>query len=420
MNKQPPVPSSQPTASAFIALDLGTTTLSGSMIDPSGTTLAKAKALNPQQELGVDLLTRLNAALNGEGGKLQTLLVNELRYLVETLLEISGRTPQDIVGIAVAGNPGMSCLLRNTPVDSLLFPPHKPPFKNLVRIPPSEIDIGLSALMELLPPVSGFVGGDLIACLLAMGDVKPGTMIIDLGTNAELALWDGTRWWVTSAAAGPAFEGGNVSCGMIHAEGAVSDVDLGVDRLELTVFGGGQPHGICGSGLASLIAAARMGGLVDESGRILSRDEVETNLGRYLIEKDGAMAVCFYRSVSGELILTQEDLRSLQLAKAAVRGGVCVLLEKTGIPEEDVAQLYLTGTFGTSLSLDALKRVALLPEPMLDKTSFMANGVLAGLQAYLLADDRQKRLESMVAKIQPFPLSGTPAFERHFLSALNF
>ena len=415
---QPPAPSLQPPL--YVAIDLGTTTLSGSIIDSSGAVLAVANALNPQQALGVDILTRLNAALNGQGKKLQDLLVKQLHRLVARLLDIADRLPEDVISIAVAGNPGMSCLLRNEPVDVLLFPPHKPPCRKLLRISPAEIDIGLHGQMELLPPVSGFVGGDLVACLLAVADQKPGTLMVDLGTNAELAVWDGRHWLVASAAAGPAFEAGNISSGMLHSEGAVTDVRLAGDRLELTVTGGGQPRGLCGSGLVALVAAARRGGLIDASGRILSADEVETNLNRYLVEKDGHSAIRFYRDVSAALLLTQQDLRSLQLAKAAVHAGVRVLLEKTGIPAAEVERVCLTGALGTSLSQDALKRVALLPEPMLDKTSFIASGVLTGLQAYLMEKDRQKRLDDMVATLQPFPLSGTPAFEKHFLDCLGF
>ena len=160
--------------------------------------------------------------------------------------------------------------------------------------------------------------------------------------------------------------------------------------------------------------------MIEASGRILSADEVETNLRSYLVDQGGTNAICFYRDVSGALLLTQQDLRSLQLAKAAVHAGVCVLLEKTGTPAAAVERVWLTGALGTSFSLDALKRVALLPEPMLDKTSFMANAVLTGLQAYLTAKDRQRRLDDLVATLQPFPLSGTPAFEKHFFDCLGF
>jgi uncharacterized 2Fe-2S/4Fe-4S cluster protein (DUF4445 family) len=268
--------------------------------------------------------------------------------------------------------------------------------------------------------ISGFVGGDLIACLLALKDVPPGTLLVDIGTNAELALWDGSCWWVTSAAAGPAFEGGNIGTGMVMADGAVTDVQLDGDHLQLTVSGGGPPCGLCGSGLAALVAVARQGGLVDATGRILSADEVETNLGRYLVERGGSWAIRFHRSATGELLLTQEDLRNFQLAKGAVQSGVRVLLERGGFTPESSSQVLVTGALGTALPVEILKRVALLPEPMLDKTSFIANGVLAGLQAYLTAADGQRLLAELTSKIQPFPLSGTPAFERLFLAALEF
>lgn len=418
MFTQSPAPDCQPPI--YIAIDLGTTALSGSMIDASGTVLAAASRGNPQRAIGADILERLNAARNGAGKKMQDLLVDELRRLVAGLLDMSGRMPADVAGTAAAGNPGISCLLCNASVDGLLLPPHKPPFDSLLNISPAEIDIGLPGGMELLPPVSGFVGGDLVACLLAMDDRAPGILLIDLGTNAELALWDGNRWLVTSVAAGPAFEAGNIGSGMLHAAGAVTDVRLAGDRLALTVAGGGRPRGLCGSGLASLVAAARQGELIDVSGRILSADEVETNLSRYLVARDGGMAICFYRDTLGELLLTQADLRNMQLAKAAVHAGVCVLLEKTGLQATAVERIFLSGALGVSLSPEVLKRVALLPEPMLDKTTFLTNGVLTGLQDYLTDQDRRQRLDDLLEKIQPFPLSGTPAFEKHFLASMEF
>jgi uncharacterized 2Fe-2S/4Fe-4S cluster protein (DUF4445 family) len=403
-----------------IALDLGTTTLAGRLLDPSGEILSETQIANPQQKRGADILLRLQQAHDGEGASLQSLLIDGLRRLIEELLDRSDSSSDDIVSLAIAGNPGMSCLLRNLPVSSLLFPPHKPPYKELVRIPASEIDLGLAVPLQIFPLISGFVGGDLVACLLALENVPPGTLLIDIGTNAELALWDGSCWWVTSAAAGPAFEGGNIGAGMIMADGAVTDVQLEGDRLQLTVAGGGPPRGLCGSGLAALVATARQGGLIDATGRILSADEVETNLGHYLIEMDGSWAIRFHRSASSELLLTQEDLRNFQLAKGAVQSGVQMLLERGGFTPESLSQVLVTGALGTALPVEVLKRVALLPEPMLDKTSFIANGVLAGLQTYLAAADGQQRLADLINTIQPFPLSGTPAFERLFLSALEF
>jgi uncharacterized 2Fe-2S/4Fe-4S cluster protein (DUF4445 family) len=403
-----------------LALDLGTSTLAGRLLGPTGTTLAEGQIANPQRQQGADILLRLQLAHDGAGEGLQALLVEGLRGLIEGLLDRAGCLAADIGAVAAAGNPGMSCLLRELPVAPLLLPPHKPPCKELVRIPVSAIDLGLSVDLDVFPLISGFVGGDLVACLLAMQNVSPGTLLIDIGTNAELALWDGCCWWVTSAAAGPAFEGGNIGSGMPMADGAVTEVRLEGDRLSLSVAGGCDPLGLCGSGLASLVAAARQGGLIDATGRILSDDQVETSLSRYLVKQGDSWAICFYRSAAGQLLLTQADMRNFQLAKGAVRAGVQVLLERSGLVAENVRQVLVTGALGTALPVETLKMVALLPEPMLDKTSFVENGVLAGLQAYLTAADGQQRLAALMTRIQPFPLSGTPAFERCFLSALEF
>ncbi len=403
-----------------IALDLGTTSLAGRLLDSTGEVLAEKQVANPQGNMGSDVLLRVQLAHDGEGTKLQALLVGGLRSLIGALVKQADCNASDIASVVAAGNPAMSCLLRNLPVSLLLFPPHKAPYKNLAHIPVGEIDLGLFVSLDLLPPVSGFVGGDLVACLLALENVQPGTLLIDIGTNAELALWDGFCWRATSAAAGPAFEGGNIGTGMILSDGAVTNVKLDGDRLKLVVAGGGLPLGLCGSGLAALVAAARQAGLIDTSGRILSIDEVETNLGRYLAEKEDAWAIRFCHSATDELFLTQEDLRNFQLAKGAVLAGVQTLLERCGFAPEDVQQVFVTGALGTALPIEVLKSVALLPEPMLDKTSFVENGVLAGLQVYLTETDGQKKLAALTEKIRPFPLSGTPAFERLFLSALEF
>jgi uncharacterized 2Fe-2S/4Fe-4S cluster protein (DUF4445 family) len=404
----------------FLSLDLGTTTLNGLLVSNDGKILATASARNPQQDLGADILSRMQKANDGAGTCLQKLLVRGLRDLIDRLIKQVGSDAAVIKAAAAACNPGLSCLLNNLPVERMLFPPHKPPVKELQTISPAEIDLGLQVPLQLFPPVSGFVGGDLVAVLFSLGSVDAGTLVIDIGTNGELALWDGVRWWAASVAAGPAFEAGNIGSGMVMETGAVTNVVLTDDRFVLTVMGGGAPRGLCGSGLAALVAVGREGGLIDATGRILSPDKVSSNLARYLIECQRGMAIRFYRDASTELCLTQEDLRCFQLAKGALRAGVEVLLSQAGITPKDLSQVLVTGALGTALSDEVLKKVALLPEPMLDKTSFIANGVLAGLQAYLSAADGQQRLTELTNKIQPFPLSGTPTFERLFLAALEF
>jgi uncharacterized 2Fe-2S/4Fe-4S cluster protein (DUF4445 family) len=245
-------------------------------------------------------------------------------------------------------------------------------------------------------------------------------LVLDLGTNAELALWDGARWLATSAAAGPAVEAGNIACGMPLAAGAVTDVTLAGDRLILAVHGGTPPQGLCGSGLLALVAAAREGGLIDASGRIVAPEEVGTNLARYLVADAAGWAIRFHRDARTELRLTQDDVRQLQLAKGAVRAGVDVLLDRAGLAPADIAHVLVTGAFGAALPVAALKGIALLPDAMLDKSFSVPNGVLDGLAAFVSDPRGPERLKALHARIKPLPLSGTPAFERRFLAALDF
>ena len=419
--------------SVALALDLGTTTLVGRLLAADGTVLAEARSPNPQRACGADILTRLQCAQEGHGKELQQLLAGGVNALVKELLTTAKVPAGAITAAAAAGNPGICHLLCNLPVDRLLHPPHRSLLTELTSLPANALDLGLSVPLQLFPAVSGFVGGDLVAVLsrgLGAGDWGLATslqppasspcLVLDLGTNAELALWTGSQWRVTSAAAGPAFEAGNIACGMPLAPGAVTDVQLRGDRLELAVAGGGRPAGLCGSGLLALVAAARQGGLIDAGGRIVAPDEVGSNLARYLVRDREGWAISFHRDARGELRLAQDDVRQLQLAKGAVRAGVEVLLERSGLTAGDVASVLITGAFGTALPVAAVRGIAMLPEGMVDKSFFVPNGVLDGLAAFLTDPHGAERLQALLATVKPLPLSGTPAFERRFLAALEF
>jgi uncharacterized 2Fe-2S/4Fe-4S cluster protein (DUF4445 family) len=464
MTNSPLTPESSPFT--LLAFDLGTTTLVGRMLRDDGVLLAEARVPNPQRSLGADILTRLQCAHEGGGEELQRLLVAGLRTLVGEVLAQAGSPAERVSAAAAAGNPGISHLLCALPVADLIFPPHRSPLKELTTLTPAELDLDLAVSLQLFPTVTGFVGGDLLADLYAVTHanvLNPGSpprlrerpshgsrltahedltphpspltrhvatlpqspapgplLLLDLGTNAELALWDGRRWLVTSAAAGPAFEAGNIACGMPLAPGAVTDVQLAGDRLALCVAGGGRPLGLCGSGLLALIAAARQGGLIDRGGRIVAPEEVGTNLARYLVAAGEGWALRFHRDARGELRLAQDDVRQLQLAKGAVRAGIEVLLHRAGLMPADLVAVCVTGAFGTALPVAAVKGIAMLPESVLDKLFFVANGVLDGLCAYLADPQGTAHLAALQATIQPFPLSGNPAFEQRFLAALEF
>ena len=407
-------------APLLLALDLGTTTLAGRLLSGDGAVLAEARMANPQRALGADILTRLQRADEGAAAELQRLLLDGIRTLVAELLASAGCPASSISAAAAAGNPGISHLLCRLPAKPLLYPPHRAALTDLTLLAAPEFDLGLAVPLQLFPAVTGFVGGDLVADLFGSRPPPAPRLVIDLGTNAELALWAGSCWWVSSAAAGPAFEAGNIACGMPLAAGAVTDVHRHDDRLELVVAGGGRPIGLCGSGLLALLAAARAGGLLAADGRIVAPEEVDTNLARYLVADGAGWAICCHRDARGEIRLTQADVRQFQLAKGAVRAGVEVLLERSGLTVDAVAAVMVTGAFGAALPNAALQGVAMLPEGMINKLFAVPNGVLDGLGNFLADPQGEERLAALLATIKAFPLSGTPAFERRFLNSLEF
>ncbi|MDY0269290.1 ASKHA domain-containing protein [Trichloromonas sp.] len=405
---------------SYLALDLGTTTLAGRLVDASGRTLAESRLLNPQRELGSDVIRRLEAARAGEGERLQGLLVTGIDRLLAELLSLSGRPRQSLRGAAAAANPAISHLLRRLSVDAILFPPHRPRHPEGALLDPAELGLDLPVPLYLFPLVSGYVGGDLVAFLFACPPPETTSLYIDVGTNGEMALFAEGRWWVTSVPAGPAFEGDGIACGMAATPGAIRGVRIEGDVLRLLTVADRPPLGLCGSGLVAAVAAALDGGLMDRHGTFLDPDAVETNLARYLVANGEGPSLRLYRDAARELRLTQDDIRAFQLAKGAVRAGVDCLLGRAKVAAGEVGAVILTGSFGLSLAPAALKKVAMLPENMVDRVRFVPAGALSGTVRYLLEPDAATRLESLVKSLTPYPLSGTPAFEKAFLHALDF
>ena len=402
----------------LLALDLGTTTLAGRLLDAQGQMLAEGKVVNPQRVLGADIIRRLEAALAGEGERLQALLVEGIAALLDDLLHAAGARRQQIAAAALAANPGVTALLCGDDVHPILFPPHRP--QNLALRSLDLPALSLPVPLSVFPFLSGYVGGDLIAFLYGLAPAADRTLCIDLGTNGEIAISSAAGWLATSVPAGPAFEGGEISCGQVAAVGAISNITRVGDRLQCEVIGGGPPTGLAGSGLFALIAVAIETGLIDQSGRIVAAVEVESNLSRYLRPDGSAHVLSLYRDATREIIVTQADIRAFQLAKGAVRAGIDALLARADVVAASVEQVIVTGAFGLALDRQRLKNVAILPAVMVEKALFVPGGALAGVQRFLLQTDGCEQLQALTEKMRSYPLSGTPAFERAFLAALNF
>jgi len=405
-----------------LAFDLGTTTLAASLIDcATGQRLAMTGSMNPQRRFGADVVSRLAAAVNSEAAlqEMAALIRAELLRLARELCTVSGVSWGEIKQAAIAGNPAMEHLLLGLPVNVLAFPPYRPLFTGGRLVTAGELEWDSEAQVYIFPMPGGFVGGDTVAFLYG---AAPGeaALCLDMGTNGEMALTAGATIWATSAAAGPAFEGGNLSCGMAALPGAVSSIRIEAERVRITTIGNGEPVGICGSAAIELVTELLRHGILEAGGRLRSAAEIPSNLGQRVIQQDGESAFVIHRDARRLLFLTQGDIRQIQLAKGAIRAGMEVLAERSGVAFPALRDVLLTGSFGAVLRPTWLKTIGIFDEGMVQISRFSPEGVLAGVERALTENDRFDSVERLGTRFRVVPLSGTPQFEAMFMRHLDF
>ncbi len=405
-----------------LAIDLGTTTLAASLVDcRTGERLAVSGALNPQRRFGADVISRLDAAVNSAQllREMTVLIRTELRRIGEELCAAAGIVWGDVRQVAIAGNPAMQHILLGLQLRSLAFPPYRPLYTAGTHLKAADLEWDGSAGVYLFPMPGGFVGGDTVSFIYG-AEPDNATLCLDMGTNGEIALIAGDTVWATSAAAGPAFEGGNLSCGMAALAGAINSVRIEGERLTLQVIGNGRPSGICGSGAIEAITELLRCDILESGGRLRNSEEIESNLAVRVIEYQGANAFVLHRDAGRLIVLSQEDVRQLQLAKAALRAGIDVLAERSRIQCHALKQVILTGSFGAVLQAAWLKTIGIFDESMVQTTRFTPEGALAGVEKALAGRDDFGAVEELAQRFKVVPLSGTPLFETLFMRHIDF
>jgi len=405
-----------------LAIDLGTTTLAASLVDcRTGERLAVSGALNPQRRFGADVISRLDAAVNSAQllREMTVLIRTELRRIGEELCAAAGIVWGDVRQVAIAGNPAMQHILLGLQLRSLAFPPYRPLYTAGTHLKAADLEWDGSAGVYLFPMPGGFVGGDTVSFIYG-AEPDNATLCLDMGTNGEIALIAGDTVWATSAAAGPAFEGGNLSCGMAALAGAINSVRIEGERLTLQVIGNGRPSGICGSGAIEAITELLRCDILESGGRLRNSEEIESNLAVRVIEYQGANAFVLHRDAGRLIVLSQEDVRQLQLAKAALRAGIDVLAERSRIQCHALKQVILTGSFGAVLQDAWLKTIGIFDESMVQTTRFTPEGALAGVEKALAGRDDFGAVEELAQRFKVVPLSGTPLFETLFMRHIDF
>jgi uncharacterized 2Fe-2S/4Fe-4S cluster protein (DUF4445 family) len=418
-----------------LAVDVGTTTVAGVLVDLlTGENLAVASRTNPQAVHGDDVVTRIEFAAENAAhlAEMQELIAGAVNEIARETTEAAGASVRSIYEIAAAGNTTMHHLLLGLPPEHIGVTPFVAVRRHGIAIRARRLGIETAAGGRLyaVPNVSGYVGGDITAGLQAhdVHQRAENLLYIDIGTNGEMALRARGTTYACSTAAGPAFEGARISCGMRAATGAVSRVEAGEEDLRITTIGDAPARGICGTGLLDAVATLLDLGVVDETGRFLDLDEMPADLPpavRERLDTSGEEAAYVLAEPAcgtcPRVTVTGRDIRELQLAKGAVAAGFRTLLQYAELAEEELDGVLLAGAFGSFMRPESARRIGLLPQGCpLPKVSFVGNAALAGARAILLNRLERRGCEALAREVEYIELSGRADFQELFMETMMF
>ena len=408
------------------AFDIGTTTVAGQLIDLNTREILGTRiAFNKQAVYGSDVIMRIIFASIPEGlEKTHRAVVSNINEIIEDLVSSCNVNLADIYAITCAGNMTMMHLLLKVDPSNIRKPPHIPAATVFPAIHSSELGIEANpkGMIAFLPGVSTYVGGDIVAGVLACGISESDelSLLVDIGTNGELVL--GNKEWMIGAAAsaGPAFEGSGLSCGMKAVKGAIQKVDIDTDlNVRCDVIGGGRPHGICGSGYIDLLCQMLKRGIIDKSGK-LNRT---IKSGRIRLGENVAEFVVVFKSETGtgkDIVINEDDIENLKRSKGAIYSAIISLLAKVEKDIKDVKKIYIAGGFGNYLNIENAICIGILPDVERGVYEFVGNSSLAGARMSLLSADAFLKTDGIYKGITYIDLSAEPSYMDEYIASLFF
>jgi len=416
-----------------LAFDVGTTTVVGYLVDlPGGAVAATASGLNPQAAFGGDLISRIAFAQENPSNvrTLQTRIVRLLNGQIEELCSAAGISRDAIYKTVIVGNTVMHHLFLGIDPAPLGQAPYTPAVRSSLRLGAHETGLRLNPQVPvfLLPIVAGFVGADAVGMVLStrLDASNEPRIAADIGTNGEVVLGSPDGLIACSAPAGPALEGGQIQCGMRGARGAMDQVQVGRD-VAYHVIGGGAPLGVCGSGILDAVAGMLDAGILDASGRLHPDPpaSVSDAIRRRVVSSAGDVPAFILargeETASGQdIVLTQADVRQVQLAKGAIRSAITMLERISGTPEGRIAELMLAGGFGNYLNVRSAIRIGLIPALPLDRISYVGNAAGLGAQMALVSETERRRADELAERIRHVSLATHPEYQQVFLEAVTF
>ena len=416
-----------------MAFDIGTTTIAGFLMNLyTGEELSVASALNPQTQYGADVISRITYANHHADGVdvLHRAVTQTINALIGEAAKKAGVAREDIYAVSIVGNTCMHHFFLGINPREVALAPYVPVISESVEVDPRDLNLEINpaGMVFVLPNIAGFVGADTVGVLLAteLDESDEIKLVVDIGTNGEMALGNKDRILACSTAAGPAFEGAQISSGMRGATGAIDHVTF-AEELEYTVIDDVKPIGICGSALLDIVAGLIEVGLLDERGRLLRPEQVTDPRGQKfkhrLLEHDGTPAFLLAdadETGGKKIMVTQRDIRELQMAKGAIAAGIRTLMNNYGIETDQIREVQLAGAFGNYLNPHSACVIGLIPAELEDRITMVGNAAGAGAKLALLSQSEYQRAAARARSVEFIELGSDPAFSSTFAKAMRF
>ncbi len=410
------------------SFDIGTTTCVCTLVDlRNGAAVAVASTINHQTPFGADVIARMARAMQDDEdiAKLQVAAISTVNELLGRVKHEAGVETEEIYEAVVAGNATMLHLLCGVNPESIALAPYVATFTEAQDLRADQIGFDIHPLgwVALFPSIGAYVGADIVADIVATGLVRDPEMrlLVDVGTNGEIACGSAERSVATAAPAGPAFEGGEILCGMRATDGAIEGVILTDGEVKLQVIGGDEvePRGICGSGLIDIVAQLRLVGLLDDGGKMTSREDAEAAghpLAGQLIVRDEVKAFV----LTGDVVLTQTDVRALQFAKGAISTGIETAMRALNLTSADLDEVMLAGSFGSYINPQSARVIGLVPPVPVEKIKAVGNTASEGAKMALMSFREREVAFEIPGIVEYIELSGEEDFNDRFIGNLGF
>ena len=405
-----------------VAIDIGTTTIVAYLVDLNSRKVAGSKAsYNPQVDFGEDVISRIIFAQHEKGlEKLHHAIVDTVNTLIDSLVSGAKLTLDDVTAVTCAGNTTMTHLLLKIDPAQIRKDPYIPAvnFMPVIRAAEAGIKINPRGLLACLPCIGSYVGGDIIAGILASGmdKAKDLCLFIDLGTNGEVVL--GNKEWLMacSTSAGPCFEGGGLKCGVRAMKGAIQNISIKKNSLEVQTIGDMPPKGICGSGIVDIISELLKNRIIDRSGRMKQNTVCE--IRDFDGVKEAVLVKAGDSATGKDITVDENDIKNLIHSKGAIYTGIEVLLKEAGFGKEDIKHVFIAGGLGTALNIRSAINIGLLPDLAEKNFIFLGNTSVAGAKMCLLSSEASDAAKIIADKTAYLDLSTSASFMNNYSAAL--